>query len=502
MQAAITIVYGELQTDPAVPHGDLFEMLVECLPPDLMLDPNVICNVPLYQAARELLRMLGHTTPVEDRVPARKAVIMLLYANYTDTQKGMFMSAYDSLTSISRGSPPQAMANQPRPNGARGAPEAAKVEESRALASSRKVAESFARRLQDHQKYSGAPDSDLELAFSLFSTCMSDNAVPETDAIKFAHNMFTGEARRFYTSSSSALAATSVSELKEILIDRFISPAAQSAISRELDSLSVAQKMAKDHSTPREALDSIYNLIVKKGPLAEVQNRSDRALGNYLRKSVLSERWSLVPAQEFTADPEMTFADLHQALISAILSEEEAAAARARAFAETASTHYLSEDTDRASFCVNTMYGGQYNAARKSHGNVHQQPRRSSNERATSSASNTLRCFRCNQPGHFARQCRSGPSFTEAVKARLKNKCAEDSLGNVVSSTLLDLTTQLDQANESPELDEGASSTYLEDRILRMWFDDMAPTGPAQDVTDAASVPRDEAAREELKDFQ
>jgi hypothetical protein len=141
--AAIVIVYGELQSKPAIPHQELFEMLVECLPPDLMLDANVLCNVPLYQAARELLRMLGRTTPTAERVPPRKAVITLLYEQYTANQRAAFMSTYETLTSLSRGPVSSAVSSAPPP-GARGIQDASRADESRAIANSRKAAECFA----------------------------------------------------------------------------------------------------------------------------------------------------------------------------------------------------------------------------------------------------------------------------------------------------------------------------------------------------------------------
>jgi hypothetical protein len=69
VHAAIKLVHQELKADPAVSLQDLFSMLVECLPPDIMLDPNVLCNVPLYQATRELLRSLAKSLPPRNGSP-------------------------------------------------------------------------------------------------------------------------------------------------------------------------------------------------------------------------------------------------------------------------------------------------------------------------------------------------------------------------------------------------------------------------------------------------
>jgi hypothetical protein len=93
---------------------------------------------------------------------------------------------------------------------------------------------------------------------------MTDNVIDKTEALKFAHNMFTDEAQRFYTSDSSILSARSVTEINQLMIERLFP---QLLNPRYLVSWTICQSrtITKDGLTPREALDALYNTIVKRG---------------------------------------------------------------------------------------------------------------------------------------------------------------------------------------------------------------------------------------------
>jgi hypothetical protein len=128
--------------------------------------------------------------------------------------------------------------------------------------------------------------------------------------------------KRFCDLSEEVKVAKSIIDLKNVIRDRFVSPSVQSSITRELDSLSITRVMVHGKE-PISALDQIYNAITSKGPLGDPAHRSDRSLGTYLRKAVLTETWAAIPAQDFSNDPSVTLSELNQALISVIVNEQE-----------------------------------------------------------------------------------------------------------------------------------------------------------------------------------
>jgi Zinc knuckle len=421
----------------------LLELARDILPLSLLFQPDAIDNQKLFRATRDLLKTRGGNYPTDARLSARSAVIVMLAQNsdevdvYCSREKDWIAASTGATRST------QTFGTQ---NGRQQYNEAETeihfAEKSKER--NRKIGDSFARRFQSEEsKYNGSADSDLDKVFNTFGDCRSDNLIDESDALRYAHNMFTGDAKRFYDACDQT-ENTTIIQLKNSMQDRFISPAAQSAISRELDSLTITSMMAASKTGPRAALDLLHSIIVKKGPLGEPANRTDRMYGHYLRKAVLSELWARTAAEEFVTDDEMTFSDLHQALISAIITTEEVEVKKARAYAE--STHYGNEESDGKQLTSDpgvSYYGaqlGNFVHRPSSHAFPRSSPSSQKSAPRTPRSSDRL-CFKCQKPGHFARECRSEISTLDAARARVQH---HGSNRRAVSATLYEMCEDMD----------------------------------------------------------
>jgi hypothetical protein len=157
-------------------------------------------------------------------------------------------------------------------------------------------------------------------------------------------------------------------------------------------------------------------------------------------KAVLTDTWAAIPAQNFSNDPSVTLSELHQALISAIVTEQETKDAKNQVYIDVVSTQYVNE-------AVETNYGGMrrhpYSSAHANHKRLI--PQHGPSHTAAPSfrgKSDPKLCFRCQQPGHFAKFCTaSQKSLIDAVRARVKKNGGET---KGISETIFQLVDHVD----------------------------------------------------------
>jgi hypothetical protein len=209
----------------------------------------------------------------------------------------------------------------------------------------RKIAVSFAQRFTiAESKYTGLLSSDISKPFEAFRQCALDNGISPDHCLRFAHHMFDLDAAAFYTENSKK--ANTLNELEEMMTNRFKTPAYRSIITRELRNMSIKTVMREKKMTPAEALAHLHSYIVTQSRKGEQSTKDDREKAECLRKAVISETWAKQASARFVNTPAMTLANLHQELLSDLVSHNEHEAAKLNLLKSglASSTHYGDED--------------------------------------------------------------------------------------------------------------------------------------------------------------
>jgi Zinc knuckle len=314
-----------------------------------------------------------------------------------------------------------------------------------------KRSQQVSQRFPEEVKYTGAPDADLAKVLGKMRDCITDLSLTPAESRKYAHNLFTDDAKRFFDDDKDIKAAATLDCVIELMLERFISSAARTSTEANLEGLQIARVTKEDRKSPRDALTFICREIVTKNPLCTTLMVGDRQKAKLLKRAVLSDNWAAKPCEDFNQDEAMTFTKLEQKLTAALIHAKEAEDARAKALIATSESHYAASATT-------PYYGGRYGGTgsdRESSHNV----RSSQGGRGRKTWPTKLRprnqksrdCWRCGKPGHIAANCRapSAKTLMEAVRGRVKSLGGDD---QAVAETLLELVEDLQDDTETKEI--------------------------------------------------
>jgi hypothetical protein len=209
-----------------------------------------------------------------------------------------------------------------------------------------KRATSVAQRFTDERKYDGSPSSDLAAVIARYHDCRADYGLSEMEMRRFAHNLFSGDAKRFYDHNITVQSARTIEGVLDCITSHIIHSSQRNAITTELRSQSIAKEIRTGCDT-KDALSNIYRRIEKLNPMCSPKCLGDRHKGTFLRRAVLSESWSTDACAQYTAKQNMS--TLYQLLTAAIIQQQEIDEARQQAMQHTSDTVFVEE----------VLYGGR-----------------------------------------------------------------------------------------------------------------------------------------------
>jgi hypothetical protein len=127
-----------------------------------------------------------------------------------------------------------------------------------------KRSQQVSHRFPEEVKYTGAPDADLSKVLGKMRDCITDLSLSPTESRKYAHNLFTDDAKRFFDDDQDIKAAATLDRVTELVSERFISSTARTSAEAYLEGLQIARLMKEDRKSPRDALTFICCKIVTK----------------------------------------------------------------------------------------------------------------------------------------------------------------------------------------------------------------------------------------------
>jgi hypothetical protein len=123
-----------------------------------------------------------------------------------------------------------------------------------------KRATSVAQRFTGERKYDGSPSSDLAAVIARYHDCKADYGLSEAEMRRFAHNLFSGDAKRFYDPNIAIQSARTIEGVLNCITSHFIHASQKNAVTTELRFQSIA-KEKKNGCETKDALSNIYRRI-------------------------------------------------------------------------------------------------------------------------------------------------------------------------------------------------------------------------------------------------
>jgi hypothetical protein len=325
--------------------------------------------------------------------------------------------------------------------------------------SSAKRATSVSQRFNNERKYDGSPSSDLTAVISRYNDCKSDYSLTNTEMRQFAHNLFAGDAKRFYNTYLNIWRSPTIEGVLKAMTSRFIHASQRNAVTAELRAQSIAKKLKSIPDT-KEALSAIYRRIEKLNPMCSPECVGGRHKRSFLRRAELPETWATDACAQYTTNQNMTFAMLYQLLMLAIVQQQEIDEARLQAMQHHHDTSYVEgEDNFYGGRLANRIQG----RSRASPRGGARRPFRPPRPRDKS----TVQCFKCSKFGHFANEfsTRRDVSMIDAVTARVKRYEGDSQAVAETLYEMADYSDLQDELTDAELVSTGIFEALFEDEI-------------------------------------
>jgi len=415
---SVRFMETELAANPNMTAEEIRAMTAEELPPGNMFDEEVALMSTLYKHLRDWLRDRGldFTAHAARRIPYQLANVVY---------KGDDLADAHALS--------QEVVARSRQGGggttrATGVAAAASPAADPVPAKTDRAAHNVAMRYKDKSsKFSGTPDQAWHEYMAGYRQVMRDYDLPPELQLRLLHNLFGGEAKRYYDAHVDGAVAT-ISEAFVKVSEEYNTPVRQTAVKNRLSALRVSQFTALGQSE-KQALESIRSTITRFAPQLPLTHRADEHKVDFLRHAVVGMRWADNAVSRIPVD-KPSFQRLFLQLDAALEQQEEGRAAVA-----TDAPAASASGTGGASI----LYAGQgmYGVPNRGVGASVPRPRTggATPTGATRTGSSTggavgghLRfdpltvagCFNCDNPSHTMRSCPLPRNATKAAQRKLE----------------------------------------------------------------------------------
>ena len=301
VKATLSIhVSADPQPDPDV----CISNLREDLPPEVLYAKEMLRGpTVLYRLIRDYLvvKGLAYTPhPTSNRIS--HGLVNMIYVDNTDR-----ILANQSLISPPPGSTQGSQQSFPQTN----------------EAPNSKIAHNISSRFKKDDRYTGKIGEDIQEAINNYRDCAEDFHLGDEQMLRFFHNIFDGEAKRFYR-SHVIQRATDFNSAASLMVKEFNSLTRQNRVRKLLQNLRLSRIIDTKRIPVSEALEELRETITKYTPQGPPTHQSEQDKTEYLHDAVIGVEWAKsVLTQSLAAIPPWTFQQLYTALDAAWLQEQK-----------------------------------------------------------------------------------------------------------------------------------------------------------------------------------
>lgn len=265
----------------------------------------------------------------------------------------------------------------------------------------------------DKDKFEGRLEHSYDDVLATYSELRKDLGISAEQKFQYMHNLFVGEALRFYR-NNVAYTAVDLRQAKSMMKEEYNSVTRQNRCRAQLQKLRLVNVMRKEKVIIVVALEHICDEITKLSGHGPVECRMEAHKREYLHEAVIENPW----ATQCLATSKIegwSFQKLYTALDAAYLHHEQTEAAKKRDGKrnDKNSDHFSSKP-------IGTYYEGQGICGRPrtpgSRSSAPHQPRPFVRD-----TKHQKMCFNCGEPGHFIRNCKR-PHIIALIVADLVKK--------------------------------------------------------------------------------
>jgi hypothetical protein len=170
-------------------------------------------------------------------------------------------------------------------------------------------------------KYAGRMDESLSDKFQIYLTVANDYQLSEAQKLSLVHNLFEGDALRYYNSNVQGKAKSITDVHVEMLLE-FNSITRQCRVKNQMRALRLNAIVETKQLTESEALDFIREKITTMLPQCPESFNNEAYKAELLRESVIGALWATEAIGRCSSN-NSTFQELFQALHLALHQHEE-----------------------------------------------------------------------------------------------------------------------------------------------------------------------------------
>ena len=331
-----------------------------------------------------------------------------------------------------------------------------------------KKASNMSSRFRKEDKFKGTLEEVIHEAFDCYEEATTDFELDEEEKLKYLHNLFTGEAIRYFRSKVFNQ-APDYESAKQLMINEYNSRTRQNRVRKMLQGLRLSQIMEEKKIPANEALEKLKDTISKHAPNGPENHRGDSSLKEYLEQAVVGNDWARTPLMQSEAEAGWNFTRLYTALDAAYLQHQREEEAKKRDCREgdetpTVKTEEIPEKQHGIHYAGQGMYGRP-----KKPGSSSSRP-----DIFQRYMKPLKRCFKCGSKDHLIRDCGKNTHKIHHTIAKLWKRGEErERILYQLFTHLEELVNFNQQENESSSSDSDQDSEKENNHVNQEEIDPM-----------------------------